>query len=99
VCLFPAGAKPYSTQGYLESAGDEQYFEVYAGSDTYIEVTFDFPYGVDFWVDVYGQYGNLLGSYDPRQGETIQLSGGGKFTIYVTSEGGNGAWSAYWEIE
>lgn len=97
--IFPAAAKPYSTQGYLGSTGDEQYFEVYAGNDTYVEVTFDFPYGVDFWVDVYGQYGNLLGSYGPRQGRVIQLSGGGKFTVYVTSEGGSGSWSAYWEVE
>lgn len=95
----PAAAKPYSTQGYLEATGDEQYFEVYAGNDTYVEVTFDFPYGVDFWIDVYGQYGNLLGSYGPKQGNVIQLSGGGKFTVYITSEGGSGSWSAYWEVE
>ena len=31
--IFSAAAEPYSTQGYLESTGDEQYFEVYAGRD------------------------------------------------------------------
>jgi hypothetical protein len=95
LAVVPALAGYHSESGYLAGVDDLDEFVVYANSD-YIEVTFEWPSGADFWVTVYGMYDDLLGDFQLAEGEIIQLSGGGKFTLVVTSEYGGGDWSCSW---
>ena len=60
----------------------------------FIEVEFDYPSDAQFYVKVLGKTGNELGEFDLAEGEIIELTGGGKFTLIVHSVGGSGAWSA-----
>lgn len=95
LAVVPAMAGSHSQSGYLSGVDDLDEFGLYANSD-YIEVTFVYPSGADFWVTVYGMNDNLLGDFQLSQGEVIQLSGGGVFTLVVTSEYGGGNWSCTW---
>lgn len=95
LAAVPALAVHYSVSGYLTGTDVYDEFGVYAYSD-YIEVTFAWPAGTDFYVTVYGMYDDELGDFKLADGEIIQLSGGGKFTLVVTSEYGAGDWSCYW---
>jgi len=96
LAAVPALAGYHSESGYLADVDDYDEFIVYANSD-YIEITFVWPVGADFWVTVYGMSDNLLGDFQLTNGEVIQLSGGGKFTLVVTSEYGGGDWSCSWD--
>jgi hypothetical protein len=96
LAAVPALAGYHSESGYLADVNDYGEFVVYANSD-YIEITFEWPVGADFWVTVYGMYDDLLGDFQLAEGEIIQLSGGGKFTLIVTSEYGGGEWSCWWD--
>ncbi len=62
----------------------------------YIEVTFSYPKGTaDFWVRVIGEDGvEILGDFDLKNGEIIQLMGGGTYYLKVYSKEGAGNWSA-----
>jgi hypothetical protein len=80
-------------KGKLRGTNDSNEFDVFLDS-TYVEVTFDYPSGSQFYVKVLGKSGNELGEFDLSEGEIIELSGGGKFTLIVHSVGGSGAWSA-----
>lgn len=82
--------------GYLNgSAWDGMWsFDVYRD---YLEVTFSYPKGsVDFWVEVTGENGQVLGNFDLDNGEIIQLSGGGTFYMRIYSRSGAGNWSCTW---
>jgi hypothetical protein len=92
---LPALAGSHSESGYLADINDYDEFTLYANS-TLIEITFDYPYAADFWVTVYGMYGDELGDFQLSQGSTIELTAGGEFTIMVTSEYGGGDWSCSW---
>jgi hypothetical protein len=96
LAAVPALAGYHSENGYVSGTDDFDEFVVYANSD-YIEITFEYPAQADFWVTVYGMSDNLLGDFRLADGEIIQLSGGGKFTLIVTSEYGGGEWSCYWD--
>ncbi len=82
-------------KGYLSGAGDFKTFIVNAQVD-YIEVTFSYPKGTaDFWVRVIGEDGvEILGDFDLKNGEIIQLMGGGTYYLKVYSKEGAGNWSA-----
>jgi hypothetical protein len=79
--------------GVLRGTNDSNKFDIFAES-TYIEVEFDYPSDATFYVKVLGKSGNELGEFDLTEGNIIELSGGGKFTLIVHSVGGGGKWSA-----
>ena len=92
---LPALAGSHSESGYIADTSDSNSFTLYANS-TALEMDFTYPYGADFWVTVYGMTGNLLGDFQLSDGNVIELTGGGEFTIMVTSEYGGGSWSCIW---
>ncbi len=79
--------------GVLRGVNDSNRFDVFAESDK-IEVEFDWPDDAYFHVKVLGMAGDELGDFDLSEGEIIELTGGGKFTLIVYSRGGDGAWTA-----
>ncbi|MCP4228631.1 MAG: hypothetical protein GY771_00585 [bacterium] len=95
LAALPALAGYHSESGYLADIYDSNSFTLYANS-TAIDLDFAYPSGADFWVTVYGMYGDQLGDFQLSQGSTIELTGGGEFTIMVTSEYGGGSWSCSW---
>jgi hypothetical protein len=94
-------ASAATESGYLSGPGASYTFTVNAGSDTYVDVTFDYPKGsVDFWVKVIGQDGyTVLGNFDLDNGEIINLSGGSTFYLTIYSNYGAGYWSANYYID
>ena len=82
-----------TVKGKLRGTNDSNKFDVVLDS-TYVEVEFDYPSDSLFYVKVLGKSGNELGEFDLAEGEIIELSGGGKFSLIVHSVGGGGAWSA-----
>jgi hypothetical protein len=79
--------------GKLRGTNDSNKFDVFIDSN-YVEVEFDYPSDSQFYVKVLGKTGNELGEFNLSEGEIIELSGGGKFSLIVHSLGGGGAWSA-----
>jgi hypothetical protein len=79
--------------GVLRGVNDSNKFDVFAESDK-IEVEFAWPDDAYFHVKVLGMAGDELGDFDLSEGEIIELTGGGKFTLIVYSKGGDGAWKA-----
>ena len=79
--------------GVLRGANDSSKFDVFAESDL-IEVEFVWPDDTLFHVKVLGMAGDELGDFDLSEGEIIELTGGGKFTLIVYSRSGDGAWTA-----
>jgi hypothetical protein len=79
--------------GVLRGVNDSNKFDVFAESDK-IEVEFDWPDDASFHVKVVGMAGDELGDFDLSEGEIIELTGGGKFTLIVYSKGGDGPWKA-----
>jgi len=79
--------------GILRGANDSNKFDVFAESDL-IEVEFVWPDETFFHVKVLGMSGDELGDFDLSEGEIIELTGGGKFSLIVYSRSGDGAWTA-----
>jgi hypothetical protein len=79
--------------GKLRGTHDSNKFDLFLEPD-YVEVEFDYPSDAKFFVKVLGKTGDELGEFDLSEGEVIELSGGGKFSLIVHSQGGGGAWSA-----
>ncbi|MCP4228632.1 MAG: hypothetical protein GY771_00590 [bacterium] len=92
---LPALAGYHSESGYISGVSDSNEFSLFANA-TLIELEFDYPAGADFWVTVYGMYGDLLGDFQLSEGPVIELTGGGEFSIMVTSESGSGSWTCDW---
>jgi len=90
----------YTESGYLNGPGDSYNFTVDAGTQSQVDVIFDYPYGsVDFWVKVVGEDGyTVLGDFDLDNGEIIQLLGGGTFYLTIYSRMGAGYWSGTYEL-
>jgi hypothetical protein len=80
-------------KGKLRGTNDSNKFDVFLDS-TYVEVEFDYPSGSEFYVKVLGKSGDELGEFELSEGEIIELTGGGKFSLIVHSTGGGGPWSA-----
>ncbi len=95
LAAIPAAAGYHSESGYIGGVSDSNEFSLFANS-TAIELEFTYPTGADFWVTVYGMYGDLLGDFQLSEGPVIELTGGGEFTIMVTSESGEGTWTCEW---
>ncbi|MEE9455952.1 MAG: hypothetical protein V3W11_02235 [bacterium] len=79
--------------GVLRGANDSNKFDVFAENDL-IEVEFVWPDETFFHVKVLGMAGDELGDFDLSEGEIIELTGGGKFSLIVYSRSGDGAWTA-----
>ena len=97
--LFSAVAScsgTFTKSGYLDGPGDSDSWDVNL-ENKFVDVVFTWPLGAEYWVTVYGMYGDELGNFNLNEGETIQLSGGGKFTIQIYSVKGAGSWTATWE--
>jgi hypothetical protein len=93
-----AYAGPQTKSGYLDGTDDSESWNLNLTSK-YVDVVFTWPLGAEYWVTVYGMYGDELGTFNLEEGETIQLSGGGKFTIEIYSVKGSGSWTATWTDE
>jgi hypothetical protein len=103
--LVPVASFAYvdlqEVKGYIPDALTEDSFTVYCSEDS---ETFEFtwPRYTDFWVRVLGQTGKLLGDFQLSEGEQIELTGGGRFTLVIYSQEGSGQWTAkpvYFEEE
>jgi archaellum component FlaG (FlaF/FlaG flagellin family) len=79
--------------GYLEGKEAQQSFTVYCNSSKQ-EIEFTQPEDADFWVKVLGKSDNFLGDFQLSEGEVIELTGAGRFTLVIRSEDGEGAWTA-----
>jgi hypothetical protein len=79
--------------GVLRGVNDSNKFDVFT-EDTEISVEFTYPSDADYGVKVIGMSGDELGDFALADGEIIDLTGGGKFTIIVYSSGGEGPWTA-----
>jgi hypothetical protein len=73
--------------------GDTASFTVQAESDPE-DWVFTWPDGASFHVKVIGKNGKKLGDFDLDNGNTITLTGGGKFTLKVYAKSGSGRWTA-----
>lgn len=93
-----AYAGTQTKSGYLNGTDDSESWDLNLKSK-YVDVVFTWPLGAEYWVIVYGMYGDELGTFNLEEGETIQLSGGGKFTIEIYSVKGSGSWTATWTDE
>lgn len=89
-------AGTFTETGYLSGPSDSDLWDLNL-ENNFVDVVFTWPLGAEYWVTVYGMYGDELGNFNLNEGETIQLSGGGKFTIKIYSVKGAGSWTATWE--
>jgi len=90
----------FTESGYLDGPEDSYTFTLDAGTDTFVELPFEYPKGsADFWVKVVGKDGvTVLGEFDLDEGEIIQLSGGSVFFVTIYSKDGEGSWSTDYVI-
>lgn len=79
--------------GSLRGVNDSNKFDIFT-EDREISVEFSYPSGTDYGVKVIGMSGDELGDFTLADGEIIDLTGGGKFTLIVYSSGGEGPWTA-----
>jgi|WetSurMetagenome_2_1015567.scaffolds.fasta_scaffold448527_1 hypothetical protein len=95
---FGGSSSDVSTDGELVASGSlpkgESSTFAYEASADDENLVFTWPSGASFWVKVFGSSGKQLGDYDLNEGETINLTGGGKFTLKIYSKSGSGAWTA-----
>ena len=98
VVAAAASAGTFTESGYLDGPGDSDSWDINALNKV-VDVVFTWPMGAEYRVTVYGMHGDKLGDFDLNEGETIQLSGGGKFTMKIYSAAGAGSWTAEWEDE
>jgi hypothetical protein len=73
--------------------GESSSFEYEASEDTE-SLVFTWPDDANFWVKVYNSSGKVLGDYDLDNGNTITLTGSGKFKLKIYSKDGSGSWTA-----
>ncbi len=92
-CAAAPGGEGPTWTGYIYSETTKTRFDLIAPSDD-VTVRFKVPDESHFYVRVYGKTGNLLGDFDLRQSDKIQLTGGGKFSLEIYSRGDNGYWAA-----
>lgn len=79
--------------GTLRGNNDAARFDLYTPVE-YVEVEFTYPETSTFYVKVLGKAGDELGEFDLSEGEIIELTGGGLFTLIVHSTAGGGEWTA-----
>lgn len=85
--------KTTTLSGTLRGVNDSNKVSIFL-NDNAVSVIFTYPSGSDFGVKVLGMSDNELGDFRLNEGDTIDLSGGGKFTLIVYSRGGSGPWTA-----
>ncbi len=80
--------------GYLNQG--QTYRFGFVAPSNYEEITFYYPSGTTFMVEVRGRSDNVLGVFNLNNGSVIQLKGGGQFYLIVYPTYGGGNWSANW---
>lgn len=78
--------------GVLRGVNDSNKFDIFTEKQQ-LSITFTWPKGAEYHVKVHGMSGDELGDFNLNDGEIIDLSGGGKFSLTVYSRSGEGAWS------
>ena len=79
--------------GVLRGVNDSNKFDIFTEKQQ-LSITFTWPKGTEYHVKVHGMSGDELGDFNLNEGEIIDLSGGGKFSLTVYSRSGEGPWSA-----
>jgi len=92
-CAAAPGGEGPTWTGYIYDETTVTRFDFIAPGD-FVIVKFKAPAESHFYARVYGKTGKELGDFDLQQGNTIELSGGGKFSIEIYSRGDNGYWAA-----
>lgn len=88
------GTSGLQTQtGYIDGPGLEEEFSIYANKDP-LELTFSWDQLLDDpYVKVLGRDRNELGTFRLKDGNVIELTGGGQFYIIVGTYIGFGNWT------
>jgi hypothetical protein len=92
-CAATPGGEGPTWTGYIYGETTKDRFDLIAPSDN-VTVRFKVPDESHFYVGVYGKTGNPLGDFDLSKGDTIELTGGGKFSLEMYSRGDSGYWAA-----
>jgi hypothetical protein len=82
--------------GYLPDTETEEYFTIYTELES-LDIIFSYPDGADFRVIVRGEKGQKLGNFILSEGNIVNLSGGGYFSLIIYSVEGKGEWYAWAE--
>jgi hypothetical protein len=92
-CAATPGGEGPTWTGYIYDETTVTRFDLIAPDD-FVKVRFKVPAESHFYCRVYGKTGNELGDFDLGRGDTVELSGGGKFSLEVYSRGDSGYWAA-----
>jgi hypothetical protein len=99
LCLLILTVIPVSVLAYVNvsSTGDDiagtyQNSIVNVSTDEDPVYALIFYQGMDLWVKIIGQKGDMLAEYDLGKGNLVELSGGGDFTLQIYSKNGTGHW-------
>lgn len=82
----------YTFAGKLRGVNDSNKFDIFLESKK-VSVVFTWPSGAEFHCKVLGMSGDELGDYNLNKGDTVELTGGGKFSLIIYSKGGDGIWT------
>jgi len=92
-CAATPGGEGPTWTGYIYGETTKDRFDLIAPSDR-VTARFKIPADSHFYCRVYGRTGNLLADFDLKEGDKIELTGGGKFSLEIYSRGDNGYWAA-----
>lgn len=92
-CAATPGGEGPTWTGYIYGDATKDRFDLIAPGDK-VTARFKVPDESHFYVRVYGRTGNLLGDFDLRKGDKLELTGGGKFSLEIYSRGDSGYWAA-----
>jgi hypothetical protein len=92
-CAATPGVEGPTWTGYIYDETTVTRFDLIAPGDN-VDVKFKVPEESHLFVRVYGRTGNLLGDFDLGLSDEINLTGGGKFSLEMYSQGDSGYWAA-----
>ena len=92
-CAATPGVEGPTWTGYIYDGTTKTRFDLIAPSDN-VTVRFKAPADSHFYCRAYGGTGNLLGDFDLKESDKIELTGGGKFSLEMYSQGDSGYWAA-----
>ena len=92
-CAATPGVEGPTWTGYIYDETTVTRFDLIAPGNN-VDVKFKVPAEPHFYCRVYGRTGNLLGDFDLKEGDNIELTGGGKFSLEMYSQGDSGYWAA-----
>lgn len=83
----------HTYSGKLRGVNDSNKIDLFLNSSN-VDVKFTWPSGAEYHAKVLGMTGNELGDFNLNEGDVVNLTGGGKFSLIVYSRGGDGGWTA-----